>query len=101
MRKSVFHILYFSASKNLYIPVTRLFGSLAENKSQNVPYDRDVADQRRKYGDSLMRKVEDAMDVQRRHENEQESKVAMARQRRQDEKDRQEAEEVRQRYPGL
>lgn len=48
-----------------------------------------------------MRKVEDAMDVQRRHENEQESKVAMARQRRQDEKDRQEAEEVRQRYPGL
>lgn len=53
-----------------------------------------MADQRRKYGDSLMRKVEDSLESQRQYEGEQDAKVTAARLKRQEDKDRQEAVEV-------
>ncbi|KAA1471852.1 RNA polymerase II-associated protein [Dentipellis sp. KUC8613] len=69
----------------------KLFASLAEDSSPSVPYSRDIADQRRKYGDTMLRKSEEHLAAQRQHEAEQQARVEAARQKRQEEKDRQEA----------
>ncbi|KAF8198079.1 RNA polymerase II-associated protein [Pholiota molesta] len=69
----------------------KLFASLASDKSPVVPYDREIADQRRKYGDSLLRKAEEHLANQRQFEADTQSRLEAARQRRQEEKERQEA----------
>ena len=72
----------------------KLFAALAADPAQSVPYSKDIADQRKKYGDSLMRKADDHLSAQRQHEAEQAARMEAARQRRHEEKERLEAIEV-------
>lgn len=59
-----------------------------------VPYDREIAGHRRKYGESLLRKAEEHLSNQRQFEAETQARLDAARQRRQEEKERTEALEV-------
>lgn len=78
----------------LTLSFKRLFASLAADKSASVTYDRDIADNRRKYGDGLLRKAEEHLKNQRQYEAETQSRLEAARQRRQEEKERHDALEV-------
>ncbi|KAH9948627.1 RNA polymerase II-associated protein [Amylocystis lapponica] len=69
----------------------KLFASLAADKSPMVPYSRDMADQRRKYGDSMLRRCDEHLSTQKQWEAETQAKLDAARQKRQEEKDRVEA----------
>ncbi|KDR75052.1 hypothetical protein GALMADRAFT_248915 [Galerina marginata CBS 339.88] len=71
----------------------KLFASLAADKSSVVPYDRDIADNRRKYGDGMLRKAEEHLANQRQFEAETQSRLDTARQKRQEDKERQDASE--------
>jgi len=73
----------------------RIFGSLAADPSPTVPYNRDLADQRRKYGESMLRRGDEHLASQRAFEAEAQARLDAARQRRQEEKLRLEAAEVR------
>lgn len=59
-----------------------------------VPYSRDIADQRRKYGDNMLRKGDEHLEKQRQFEADTQAKLEEARRKRQEEKDRLEALEV-------
>lgn len=72
----------------------RLFVALASDKSSAVPYSRDVADNRRKYGDNMLKKGDEHLETQRQYESESKAKIDAARQKRQEERDRLEALEV-------
>ena len=63
-----------------------LFGLLAADKSSAVPYSREIADQRRKYGESILRRADEQLAQQEQHEAAQEARLAGARQKRLDEK---------------
>ncbi|PBK75995.1 TPR-like protein [Armillaria solidipes] len=71
----------------------KIFGSLASDKSENVPYSRDIADQRRKYGDSMLRKGDEHLANQKQYEDRAQAKLFDARQKRQEERDRMEAQQ--------
>ncbi|TFK25227.1 RNA polymerase II-associated protein [Coprinopsis marcescibilis] len=73
----------------------KLFASLAGDKSPVLPYNRDIAVQRRKYGDSMLRKADEHLSTQRQYETEQQTRLETARQKRSEEKAKQEAEERR------
>ena len=62
--------------------------SLAADKSPSLPYSKEIAEQRRKYGESLLRKADEQVSVQEQHEQAQEARLAEARQRRTEEKER-------------
>lgn len=59
-----------------------------------LPYSRDIADQRRRYGDTMLRKRAEQVTRQEEYEREVNAKYDAARQRRQEEKERAEAAEV-------
>ena len=59
-----------------------------------VPYSRDIADQRRKYGDNMLKKGDEHLASQKQFEDEAQARLEAARQKRQEEKERQEALEV-------
>ncbi|KAK7006015.1 Tetratricopeptide repeat protein 1 [Favolaschia claudopus] len=67
----------------------KLFAALASDKAPMVPYSREIADQRRKYGDNMLRKSEEHLATQKQYENEQQEKRDTARQKRQEEQERQ------------
>ncbi|KII92703.1 hypothetical protein PLICRDRAFT_51061 [Plicaturopsis crispa FD-325 SS-3] len=69
----------------------KLFASLAADKAPLVPYNREIADQRRKYGDSMLRRGEEHLATQRQFEAEAQAKLEDARQKRREERERQEA----------
>ncbi|KAJ7502428.1 RNA polymerase II-associated protein [Mycena galericulata] len=69
----------------------KLFASLASDKATMVPYSRDLADQRRRYGDIMLRKSEEHLATQKQYETEVQAKLDTARQKRQEERDRQTA----------
>lgn len=73
----------------------KLFASLAADISTVLPYSREIADQRRKYGDSMLRRAEEHLATQRQYESEQHAKLEAALQRRLEEKERLEAEKAR------
>lgn len=60
-----------------------------------MPYSRDIADQRRKYGESMLRRGDEHLATQKEFEVEAQAKLDAARQRRQFEKEKLEALEVR------
>ena len=60
-----------------------------------MPYSREIADQRRKYGENKLRRCEEHLATQRQWEEEAQKKIEAARQRRQEEKERLDAVEVR------
>ncbi|KAH9961533.1 RNA polymerase II-associated protein [Russula dissimulans] len=73
----------------------KMFGSLAADPASAVPYDRDLAEERKKYADSMMRRAEEHLSAQRQYEAEQAARMEGARQRRAAERERVEALEVR------
>lgn len=90
------------SNNSLYIPCmyvyswsSRLFQSLAADTSPAVPYSRELADQRRKYGESLLRRCDEQITLQKQHESESQAKMEEARRKRQEERDKLEAIEVR------
>lgn len=68
-----------------------LFASLAADTSDHVPYSKDIADQRRKFGDTLLRRKDEQLENQRSHEEESQAKRNAARQKRLEERERVEA----------
>jgi RNA polymerase-associated protein CTR9 len=72
-----------------------LFASLAADSASVVPYSRDIADQRRKYGESMLRRGDEHLATQKEFEAEAQAKLVAARLRRQMERDKLEAIEVR------
>ncbi|KAH7920613.1 TPR-like protein [Leucogyrophana mollusca] len=66
----------------------RLFGSLAADQSPLVPYSREIADQRRKYGESMLRRGDEHLATQKQVEAEAQAKLDAARRKRQEEKER-------------
>jgi RNA polymerase-associated protein CTR9 len=60
-----------------------------------LPYNRELADQRRKYGDNMLKKAEEHLAVQKAFEAEKAERLEIARRKRQEEKEKQEAVEVR------
>jgi RNA polymerase-associated protein CTR9 len=71
-----------------------MFASLAADKSHFIPYSLDIADQRRKYGESMLRKADEHLATQEAYEQEAREKLDAARRRRMDEKERLEHLEV-------
>jgi DNA primase len=71
----------------------RLFSSLAADTGSQLPYSKDLAEQRRRYGDNMLRKKDANLQAQEAHEREIADKFKQARHRRQEEKDRAEAVE--------
>jgi RNA polymerase-associated protein CTR9 len=69
----------------------RLFASLAADSASVVPYSRDIADQRRKYGESMLRRGDEHLATQKEFEAEAQAKLVAARLRRQMERDKLEA----------
>lgn len=73
----------------------KMFASLAADPASAVPYDRDLAEERKKYADSMLRRSEEHMSAQRQYEAEQAARLDGARQKRAAERERIEAIEVR------
>ncbi|KAN0116355.1 RNA polymerase [Russula decolorans] len=69
----------------------KMFGSLAADPASAVPYDRDLAEERKKYADSMLRRAEEHLSVQRQYEAEQAARLEGARQKRAAERERIEA----------
>ncbi|KAF9269021.1 RNA polymerase II-associated protein [Marasmius fiardii PR-910] len=69
----------------------KLFASLASDPAPVVPYSRDIADNRRKYGDNMLKKGDDQLASQREFEQQAQDRLNAARAKRQEEKERQEA----------
>ncbi len=59
-----------------------------------VPYSRDIADQRRKYGDNMLKKADEHLAKQRDHELTNETRINTARMLRQAEREELERLEV-------
>ncbi|EGO00400.1 hypothetical protein SERLA73DRAFT_122419 [Serpula lacrymans var. lacrymans S7.3] len=72
----------------------RLFASLAADPAPVVPYSREMADHRRKYGESMLRRGDEHLSAQKHFEAEAHAKLEAARQKRLEEKRRQEATEL-------
>ncbi|KAI0275622.1 hypothetical protein BGY98DRAFT_991571 [Russula aff. rugulosa BPL654] len=69
----------------------KMFGSLAADPANAVPYDRDLAEERKKYADSMLRRAEEHLSAQRQYEAEQAARLEGARQKRAAERERIEA----------
>ena len=72
--------------------LNRIFASLANVKTQLVPYNKDIADNRRKYGESMLRRAEEHLNAQKQHEAETQARLEAARRKRQEEKEKQETQ---------
>ena len=72
----------------------KMFGSLAADPASAVPYDRGLAEERKKYADSMLRRAEEHLSAQRQYEAEQAARLEGARQRRAAERERIEVLEV-------
>ena len=72
-----------------------MFQSLADDRSGALPYDADMATQRARYGDSLLRRAPEQMARQEAYEGEFQARVKEARRARADEQARIQAAEVR------
>jgi RNA polymerase-associated protein CTR9 len=75
----------------------RLFAELASDPANVVPYSKEMADQRRKYGEGMLRKGDEHLATQRQHDEESRVRIDAARQKRQEERDRLQQIEVRRR----
>jgi len=70
-----------------------MFRALADDRSGALPYDADLADQRAKYGDGLLKRAPEQMEKQQVYEHEAQARVEEARRIRDEEKKKlQEAE---------
>lgn len=67
---------------------------MASDDAKNLPYSKDIADQRRKYGESMLRKADEHLANQQRHDMESQTQVAAARKLREEEHERHQAQVV-------
>ncbi|CAH7670136.1 pol II transcription elongation factor [Phakopsora pachyrhizi] len=75
----------------------KIFGELAAQKPGSVAFDTDIAHQRKKYGESLLRRTAELLETQQAYESTEAAKVEMARQEREAERQKiAEAERERQ-----
>lgn len=72
-----------------------LFLLSQDNASGGLPYDRDMAEQRHRYGTALLRKGQEQLSQQEKYEGEHKAKIDAAREFRMAEKAAAEAKEVR------
>lgn len=72
----------------------RLFNALASDGGKALPYNKDIADQRRKYGESMLRKAEAHMQRQLEYERQHEVEIEAARKRREEDEAKAEAKRV-------
>jgi len=63
-----------------------IFRTLADDKSGALPYDADLADQRARYGDGLLRRAPEQLEKQQTYEHEAAARVEEARRVREAEK---------------
>lgn len=70
------------------------FRALADDKSGALPYDADLADQRARYGDGLLRRAPEQVSRQEAYESEAQARVEEARKLRAAEQERIRAAEV-------
>ncbi|KAK4687282.1 RNA polymerase-associated protein CTR9, partial [Tremellales sp. Uapishka_1] len=70
------------------------FRVLADDRSGALPYDAELADQRARYGDSLLRKAPEQINKQEIYEGETQARVEEARRARKEEQDRIQAAEA-------
>ena len=71
-----------------------MFRTLADDKSGALPYDADLADQRARYGDGLLKRAPEQMSRQEAYEGEAQARVEQARRARAEEQARIQAAEV-------
>jgi RNA polymerase-associated protein CTR9 len=80
-------------SRLLTITDCSIFRALADDRSGALPYDADLADQRAKYGDGLLKRAPEQLEKQQVYESEAQARVEEARRIRDEEKKKlQEAE---------
>lgn len=72
-----------------------MFRALADDTTTPLPYDKDLADQRARYGDGLLRKAPDQISRQQEFEGQAAARVEEARKARAEEQARIQAAEVR------
>jgi RNA polymerase-associated protein CTR9 len=61
--------------------VQRMFGSLAGDPANAVPYDCDLVEERKKYADSMLHHAEEHLSVQRQYEAKQARQLEGAQQK--------------------
>ncbi|CDZ96575.1 TPR-containing nuclear phosphoprotein that regulates K() uptake [Phaffia rhodozyma] len=71
----------------------KIFLALASDKSKNLPYNPEMADQRYRYGSSIIRRGPAEVEKQTAYEQDAQATVAAAMQRREEEKQKLEAKE--------
>lgn len=64
------------------------FGMLASQKPGSVPFETDIAHQRKRYGESLLRRTAEIQDAQQEYESTESAKIERARQEREAERQR-------------
>ncbi|KAG8900293.1 hypothetical protein FRB99_006134 [Tulasnella sp. 403] len=69
----------------------KLFNSLASDDAKALPYNKDIADQRRKYGENMLRKAESHLSRQQEFEVQSEAHIEAARKLREEEYEREQA----------
>ncbi|KAF8334987.1 uncharacterized protein EI90DRAFT_3144919 [Cantharellus anzutake] len=73
----------------------KLFLSLASDTARPLPYSQDIAQQRHKYGDTMLRRSAEHLTAQKAHETEYQARLDQARKSRQELKERQDAEQAK------
>jgi hypothetical protein len=86
--KTVLYYIYLLTKRST-------FRALADDRSGALPYDADLADQRARYGDGLLRKAPEQLSRQESYEGEARERVEEARRARAEEQARIQAAEVR------
>jgi hypothetical protein len=100
----IYHSLtrtFASLRYSLFILTNSTFRALAGDKSGALPYDADLADQRARYGDGLLRRAPEQITRQEAYESEAHARVEEVRKLRQAEAERIRAAEVCPFYPIL
>jgi RNA polymerase-associated protein CTR9 len=77
------------------------FRALADDQTRPLPYDTDLADQRARYGDGLLRKAPEQLARQEAYEGEAATRVEEARRLRAEEQEKIRAAEVSQVSQGI
>lgn len=88
------HTHSLASISHSYVLTNSTFRALASDKSGALPYDADLADQRARYGDGLLRRAPEQVTRQESYESEAFARVEEVRKLRQAEAERIRAAEV-------
>lgn len=85
---------------SVQLKLSSIFRALADDRSGALPYDADLADQRARYGDGLLKRAPEQLSKQEAYEGEFKARVEEARRARAEEQARIQAAEVSHECPG-